>query len=85
MTNIASAILGVVYIFAVLLGSDNLYTTPLEITFLIRSPLWWRYMVGGPLSLASMLPLFGLKLPLFQLLYCLIFTPAQPAISNHGV
>ena len=35
--------------FAVLLGSDNSYTTPFEIPFLIRSPLWWRYMVGGPL------------------------------------
>ena len=36
--------------FAVLLGSDNSYTTPFEIPFLIRSPLWWRYMVGGPLG-----------------------------------
>ena len=35
--------------FAVLLGSDNSCTTPFEIPFLIRSPLWWRYMVGGPL------------------------------------
>ena len=35
--------------FAVLVGSDNSYTTPFEIPFLIRSPLWWRYMVGGPL------------------------------------
>ena len=33
----------------VLLGYDNSYTTPLEIPFLIRSPSWWRYMVGGPL------------------------------------
>ena len=39
--------------FAVLLGSDNSYTTPLKsLFFLIRSPLWWRYMVGGPLVLA---------------------------------
>ena len=36
--------------FAVLLGSDNSYTTPFEIPFLIRSLSWWRYMVGGPLS-----------------------------------
>ena len=36
---------------AVLLGSDNLYTTPFEIPFLIRSSSWWRYMVGGPLEL----------------------------------
>ena len=41
--------------FAVLLGSDNSYTTPFEIPFSIRSPLWWRYMVGGPLFFA----LFG--------------------------
>ena len=34
--------------FAVLLGSDNSYTTPFEIPFLIRTPLWWRCMVGGP-------------------------------------
>ena len=37
--------------FAVLLGSENLYTTPFEIPFLIRSPLWWRHMVGDPLLL----------------------------------
>ena len=34
--------------FVVLLGSDNSYTTPFEIPFLIRSSSWWRYMVGGP-------------------------------------
>ena len=32
---------------AVLLDSDNSYTTPFEIPFLIRSPLWWRYMSKG--------------------------------------
>ena len=39
MKNIASAILGVVAHFVVLLGSDNSYTTLFEIPFLIRSPL----------------------------------------------
>ena len=33
MMNIASAILGVVFHFAVLLGSDHSYTTPFEIPF----------------------------------------------------
>ena len=35
--------------FAVLLGSDNSYTTPFEVPFLIQTALWWRYMVGDPL------------------------------------
>ena len=41
---------------AVLLGSDNSYTTPFEIPFFIRSLLWWRYMVGGPLYLDCQTP-----------------------------
>ena len=36
--------------FAVLLGSDNSYTTPFEIPFLIQSSSLWRYVVGGPLD-----------------------------------
>ena len=30
--------------FAFLLGSDNSYTTPFEIPFLIRCSSWWRYI-----------------------------------------
>ena len=39
------------YTFAVLLGSNNSYTTPFWNPFFIRSLLWWWYMVGGPLNL----------------------------------
>ena len=45
MMNIASAILGGGIQFAVLLGSDNSYTTPFEIPFLIRSP--FEGLCGG--------------------------------------